>query len=292
LGAPIGLLLALLSVTPLAAAEEAPLTVEGAPVNDAGRWPYALPFLADAAIKRGYELPLPRGVSAIYYYVERDIEITGVRLGINGAPLRDVSNFVNLGSKSHVNVAVARFDAWLLPVLNVYALAGYVSNNTTTRGTVTIPTLGPRPGSRSFNVSATTDLSGFVGGVGLTAAAGYRDFFLLADVNYSQTDIGFEDKFRALIGTIRTGWNGKILDVPARLWVGGVYWGTKGTAKATVDVPDVGRVSFEADQGPVHPLNAIVGGSVTLFRHWDAFVEYGFNGSDVHTIATGLTFRF
>jgi hypothetical protein len=64
LGAPIGLLLALLSVTPLAAAEEAPLTVEGAPVNDAGRWPYALPFQADAAIKRGYELPLPRGVSA------------------------------------------------------------------------------------------------------------------------------------------------------------------------------------------------------------------------------------
>jgi hypothetical protein len=92
-----------------------------------------LPFLADEALKRGYELPLPRGLSALYYYVERDIEINNVRLGINGAPLRNVSKFVNLGSKSHVNVAVARFDAWLLPVLDVYGLVGSVWNNTTTR---------------------------------------------------------------------------------------------------------------------------------------------------------------
>jgi hypothetical protein len=59
-----------------------------------------------------------------------------------------------------------------------------------------------------------------------------------------------------------------------------------------VDVPNVGRVSFEADQGPVNPLNAAVGGSVTLFRRWDAFVEYGFNGKDVQAISAGLTFRF
>jgi hypothetical protein len=71
-----------------------------------------------------------------------------------------------------------------------------------------------------------------------------------------------------------------------------MYWGTQSTAKATVNEPSVGSVSFEADQGPVHPLNAIVGGSVTMFRHWDAMIEYSFNGSDVHTVASGWTFRF
>jgi hypothetical protein len=276
----------------MAVAEDARAAVEGATPNDAGSWPYALPFMADAAIKRGYELPLPRGVSAVYYYVERDIEITDVRVGTNGAPLQSVSDFVNLGSKSHVSVALARLDAWLLPFLNVYGLLGYVSNNTTTRGAVTIPTLGPRPAVRSFDVSFKTDLSGFVGGAGLTAVGGYRDFFLLADVNYSQTDIGFDDRFRALIGTIRAGWNGKVLDIPTRLWVGAMYWGTRSTAKSTVDVPDVGVVRFEADQGPVHPLNATVGGSIAIFRRWDAFLEYGFNGSDVHAVSAGLSFRF
>jgi len=276
--------------SPLVAAAQAP--GGAAAIDDAGRWPYALPFLADAAVKRGYELPLPLGISGVFYYVERDIEITDVRVGINGAPLQSASHFLDLGSTSHVSVALSRFDAWLLPFLDVYGLLGYVSNNTTTRGTVTVPTLGPGPGVRSFNVSATTHLDGFVGGAGLTLAGGYREWFVMGDVNYSQTDIGFDDRFRALIGTVRTGWNTKILDIPTRFWVGGMYWGTRSTAKATIDAPNVGPVKFEADQGPVHPLNATIGASVTLFRRWDAFLEYGFNGDDVQAVSAGLTFRF
>ena len=272
--------------------EEAPIPFEGAAPSSGARWPYALPFLADQVIKQGYTLPLPRGVSMVYTYVQRDIKISSVSLGVNGAPLRDVSNFVNLGSTSHVSVAVARFDAWLLPFLNAYAIAGYVSNNTTTRGIVTIPPLTERGDPRTFKLTKTTELGGFVGGVGLTAAAGWRDFFILADFNFSQTDIGFDNPFRALIGTVRSGWNGKVLDIPLRLWVGGSYWGTKGTAKATVEVPDVGSVTFSAVQGPLHPLNALVGGNVTLFRRWEAFFEYGFNFNDIQIVAAGLSFRF
>jgi hypothetical protein len=73
---------------------------------------------------------------------------------------------------------------------------------------VTTPTLELRPGSQTFNVSANTKRNGLVGGGGITVAGGYRDIFLLGDVNYSQTDIGFDNKFKALIGSIRTGWNG------------------------------------------------------------------------------------
>src|SRR5262245_19777148 len=171
--------------------EEAPIPFEGAPPSAAEPWPYALPFLADQVIKKGYTLPLHRGVSFVYTYVQRDVKISTVKVGINGAPLRDVTDFVNLGSTSHVNVAVGRFDAWLLPFLNVSALAGYVGNNTTTRGIVTIPPLTRFGEPKTFNLTKTTELNGFVGGVGLTAAAGWREFFLLADFNFSQTDLGF-----------------------------------------------------------------------------------------------------
>ena len=200
-----------------------------------------MPFLADRVIKQGYSLPLPRGLSLVYTYIQRDTKISSLSVGVNGAPLRDVTSFVNLGSTSHVSVALARFDAWLLPFLNVYALAGYVSNNTTTRGIVTIPPLTPRGNPKTFKLTKTTELGGFVGGVGLTSAAGWRDFFILADFNFSQTEIGFDNPFRALIGTVRSGWNGKVLGIPLRLWVGGSYWGTKGTAKATVEVPVASR---------------------------------------------------
>ena len=278
--------------TPSGPSEGAPIPFEVGKRAKPEPWPYDLPFLADKVIEQGYTLPLPRGVSFVYTYIKRDVKINRVRVGVNGAPLREVTDFVDLGSTSHVNVAVGRFDAWLLPFLNVYALAGFVSNDTTTRGIVTIPPLTPRGEPRTFNLVKTTDLSGFVGGVGLTAAAGWREFFILADFNFSQTDIGFDDPFRALIGTVRAGWNGALLGAPIRLWVGGTYWGTSGTAKATVNVPDVGSVTFAADQGPLHPLNALVGANVTLFKRWELFAEYGFNFDDVDVVAAGLSFRF
>jgi hypothetical protein len=284
-----GGVLALLATAAPAAGQTPSGAAAGA---ETSQWPHTLPFLSHLATDRGYELPLPLGLSGIFYYVERDIEITDVRLGVDGAPLRSVSKFLTAGSTSHVSVAVARIDAWLLPFLNVYGMVGYVANNTTTRGEVTIPRPGPLPGERTFMLTAKTELEGFMGGGGLTLAAGYRSFFVMGDVNYSQTDIGFDDRFKALIGSVRAGWNGKILDVPVRLWVGGVYWGTRSTARSSVDVVGVGKVSFEADQGPDHPLNAMLGAQVTLAKHWDLFAEYGTNAKDVQTIAAGLTFRF
>ena len=74
-------------------------------------WPHPLPFMSDLALKRGYELPLPFGVSGVFFYVERDVEISNVRLGINGAPLRDVNNFIDLGARSRSSGGIARFDA-------------------------------------------------------------------------------------------------------------------------------------------------------------------------------------
>lgn len=289
--AVLGILLALLVAAPPAMAEQTLTATTSAAPDTGGRWPYALPFLADEAIKRGYELPLPRGLTGVFYYVERDVEISEIRIGLDGAPLRNVSRFVDLGSRSHVSVGVARFDAWLFPFLDVYVLGGVVSNSTTTRGTATVPTLGPRP-SRTVDLLAKTELTGFLGGLGVTAAAGYREFFALADINYSQTDIGFDDRFKALIGSVRVGWNGKIMDTPTRFWAGAMYWGTKSTAESTVNVPDVGSVKFSALQGPVHPFNAIVGASATFFKHWDGFVEYGFGPKDVQAISAGVGFRF
>ena len=260
--------------------------------SESARWSSFLPFMADEAIKRGYELPLPFGVSLIYNYIERDIEVDDLRIGVNGEAQQSVSRFVDLGSNSKVNVALARVDTWLLPFLNVYGLFGYVHNQSTTLGTVTIPAPGPLPGSRTSNFSAETELDGFVGGGGMTLAAGYRQLFVMADVNYSQTDMGFDDEFSALVASARIGWNGKIADVPTRLWVGAMYWDTANTAASSVEVPDLGFVTFEADQGPKHPWNASVGTSVALSKHFEWFVEYGFNLDDVNMVAAGLTFRF
>jgi hypothetical protein len=157
---------------------------------------------------------------------------------------------------------------------------------------VDVPRPGPLPGNRQTTIKAKTQLEGFVGGGGLTLAGGYREFFAMLDVNYTQTELGFDDRFRALIVSARVGWNGKVGPIPLRLWGGAAYWDTVNTAKGTVDIPDVGSLRFEADQGPKHPWNAVIGVSAAVHRRLELFAEYGFNFNDVAFFAGGLTFRF
>ena len=261
-----------------------------APDND--RWSSFLPLMKEEAIKRGYELPLPFGVSVIYNYIGRDIDVFDVRIGVDGEELHSVSQFLNLGSNSSVNAALLKADAFLLPFLNLYLLGGYLENESTSTGHVTVPRIATPGPPREFDIEIETSLSGFVLGGGMTLAAGYATFFITADANYSVTDIGFDDEFLALVASARAGWNGKFGEIPTRVWAGAAYWDTENTARSTVEVEGVGTVKFEADQGPAHPWNASIGGQVIFHNPWEAFAEYGFNFEDVQFFAGGIGYRF
>jgi hypothetical protein len=102
-----------------------------------------LPFLGEEARKRGIELPKPFGIGVVYYYLDREIAISDVRVGRNGETPSSVSDFAQLGSSSRVNNANIKFDVWLLPFLNVYAIAGHIWNESTTRIDVTLPPILP-----------------------------------------------------------------------------------------------------------------------------------------------------
>lgn len=87
--------------------------------------------------------------------------------------MQSVSQFVQLGSTSNVFNANFKFDAWLLPFLDVYALAGYVHNTSTTDALVSVPKPGQRPGTIEYQTEVTTELDGVVagGGVALVRAS-------------------------------------------------------------------------------------------------------------------------
>jgi len=102
-------------------AQEGPTPPQGPAV--ARHWS-GLPFMADEALARGYELPLPFGVGVILTGIDdRQIDITDLRLGIDGST-DSISDYATLGSSSTVFNSNLRFDTWLLPFLNVYALVG------------------------------------------------------------------------------------------------------------------------------------------------------------------------
>jgi hypothetical protein len=251
-----------------------------------------LPFLAEEAIKSGHELPLPFGAGLVVTgLVDRQIDVTDVRIGLNGSQ-QSVSNFVDLGSSSRVFNVNVKFDAWLLPFLNVYALAGYVYNVSDTHLTVTVPNPGPLPGTSQREKRVETELDGFVGGGGMTLAGGYGSFFMVADASFVQTDLGFDDKFHAFIASLRTGWTGKLNNVPTQIWLGIGNWDTAATAKGHVDIEGVGRLDFEADQKPHTPWIYDIGSNIQFSKRLHLFVDMGFDFEGAYVFLVGPTYRF
>jgi len=221
-----------------------------APLPKPDRWSSFLPLMGEEARKRGIELPLPLGAGLVFYHLSRDIEITDLRVGRNGAPPVSVSDFARLGARADVNNLNVKLDAWILPFVNLYAIAGYIWNESQTSADVTLPPLAPGGNPRTFRLDIPTKMEGSVGGLGMTLAGGYDDFFMTYDVNIAQADLGFDDRFKAVVTSLRGGWNGKAGARPLRAWGSVTDWNTFATAKGTVADPDGGTLSFEVDQGP------------------------------------------
>jgi hypothetical protein len=287
------LALAALLLGPVAAraAEPADSTKATAAAPVAARKSF-LPLLAEEATKRGIELPLPFGAGLVYYHLDRDIQISDVRIGANGAPPTSVSQFAQLSSSSNVDNENLKLDAWLLPFLNLYAVVGYVKNHSDTRIDVTLPPLLPGGPTRRHTLTVPTDIEGSVGGVGLTLAGGYGPYFMTYDVNFDQADLGFDNRFKAVISSIRGGWNGKAGVRPLRLWASVTDWNTFATATGTVADPDGGTLSFEVDQGPAYRTTYGAGGQYS-WRPWlELAVDGGIDGHGGWYVAIVPVFRF
>jgi hypothetical protein len=259
---------------------------------DSERWSSFLPLLGDLARKRGIELPRPFGAGLVYYHLSRDIEISDVRVGRNGAPPTSVSEFAQLESRSDVDNVNLKLDAWLLPFLNLYGIVGYIWNESSTRMVVSLPPLLPGGSPRSAEIEVPTELVGTVGGLGMTLAGGYGPFFMIYDVNWAQADLGFDDRFRAVVSSIRGGWNGAVGSQPLQLWASATDWNTFAEAKGTVTDPDGGTLSFIVSQGPAYRYTYGLGAHYTA-RPWLEFAAE--TGSDFHSgwyLALIPVFRF
>jgi hypothetical protein len=251
-----------------------------------------LPFMADEALKRGYELPLPFGVGGIFTGLkDREIDVTDVRVAVDGDP-QSVSDFATLGSSSDVINGNLRFDTWLLPFLDVYALVGYVHNESETSIHAEVPRLGPIPGTIVIDKVVNTSLDGVVGGLGLTMAGGYKSLFFVGDFNYVRSDMGFDDAFTARIASLRAGWQGKAWDRSFQVWLGVGSWDTAATATGHVDLDDGRTLKFEADQEPHTKWIYDVGTNVMLSKRWQLIFDFGADFNGGYTLILGPTWRF
>lgn len=250
-----------------------------------------LPLFRDWFEEQGIDLPLPLGAGLMAIWMERDIEVTNVTVQFLDRPPESISDRVDFEVANQTRSAAARFDAWVLPFINVYALAGQAWTDTSLRTRFEIG----RPIGPPIEVDITEDSSvdGPMLGFGLTAVIGGDAWFAMADANYTLAEMDlFDEEIRAWLYSGRLGWHGPTRWGPARVWGGFFYMDSERTFTISEQLPVIGPTEVRVTQRPVDPVTYQVGASLTIDRHWDLMIEAGTNFDDARMLVFSASYRF
>jgi hypothetical protein len=278
--------------SPQAGEETTPAQDEQASTGEKRRrLPLFMDWFEDLVGEEGMDLPLPYGVGVFVLGMERDIEVRDVTVQFLDRPPESVADRANFEVSNHTRSIAARFDAWVLPFINVYALAGEATTDTSLRSVIVID----RPNGDPLEIELTDDtrVDGPMGALGITAVVGGDAWFAMADANYTyaETDL-FDEEIRAWLYSGRLGWHGSTPWGPARVWGGLFYMDSERTLTITEEYPLIGTTEIRVTQRPVNPLTYQLGANMTINRHWDLMLEVGSNFDDAHMLVLSAGYRF
>lgn len=291
--------------------------------NKPYEWPYVFPAWGDKVAGRGIKIPLPFGVGLNYVFLDQPIEINRIAVGVDDSEMVDISDFIKFDKlSSRLHAVNARFDLWVLPFANVYALANYAIQADTN---VSI--------SEPFAFDAGAVQSGYGGGFGTTLAGGFWGFFGTLDFNWTWNKM---EKLEQPVGTFlltpRVGKNfGTYGGVEFIFWVGAMRQVIEADTRGQIRLSDaiggssegkfqddlqewydglppvrqaivrgiVGRlegrdgdpvIRYDLDKAVAYPWNALVGTEIGLTPAWRIRAEVGF----IHRtqVLIGLNYRF
>lgn len=264
-------------------------------------WDHALPFLGQRALDRGFSLPLPYGVSLIFFHQNQGFSIESMEVAFRkDVPYKNIDFIDFSGAKVDNTSWQTKLDAWIFPFLNAFVTLGSVKGT----GTVPIsiakadlydfftPNLcsgGSPPAfcEGYFSAVAPIDYNGYNYGLGLLLASGYKDWFFAAPITYVITNVNVsEDNITAFSFIPRVGYNyrtprsGKF-----GFYAGANYLNTKVNLTGHYELPLAGdpnvgenvTVRYRMSQQPLDVWNALAGINWELSSEWSAVLEVGFS---------------
>jgi hypothetical protein len=263
------------------------------PATCEDRWSNFLPIWGKEACAQGYVLPRPFGVSFGYMHQDQPFDVGDVF--INGVDVKTPGVAVVDEVQNEETTFTVRFDAWLLPFWNVYGLLGKTDGEAVGPLDINLNPIFPILCGEVANdclidTTFKIDYEADVIGVGTTIAGGYKDFFGMIDMNYSEADLDISvTDAEATVISARIGWNGKLGGFTGVLWVGAMYQDIAQVLDLEIDVGnDILLVSI--DQSTQEPLNYVVGGQWDINRSFSVLAELGFGERKSEML--NLTYRF
>ncbi len=253
-----------------------------------------LPFWSDWAKQQGIDLPLPFGIAANYIFMSRDVDVTDVTVQfLNRAP-ESINDFTSFAVRNNTSVAAVKFDAWILPLLNVYATVGYTSTIAKMNANIIIErSIAPLP-PVELDIETETKIADLYWGFGSTLVAGYKSWFVMADANYGKTspdELNNSIDFTFL--SARSGFAGNLGQGNSmKAWLGAAYLFSTTTLEITVPSETLGDIIVKIEQHPVNPWTFHSGFMISLNKRFDFMAELGTNFKDASIAVLSAAFRF
>jgi len=269
----------------------APCHAQEAPADGQSEAPAFAPWKRGWYEDQGIELPRPFGIGVNLIYMERDIEVTDVTVKVGSRPPESIADRASFDVANRTSLSMVRFDAWVLPFLDLYAMAGETRTDTSLLATFDLAQPGGDPVPVVIEQDQRAD--GPLYGVGATLVAGHGAFFAMLDANYARSDVDlFDGTIDALLLSGRVGWFRNTDRGQWQVWTGLMYLDSSRSLTITTDIPIVGRTEVEVNQQPVNPTTLELGGSLTLNRRWGVMVEVGSNFDDAFLTVFSGSYRF
>jgi len=243
------------------------------------------PLWGDELREQGIELPLAYGIS-IGHMNQKDVTTSSNLRSVKVDGSEQALSTVRLGdSSSDTDITNLRFDVWLLPFMNVYAIGAKLEGSAVTAMTVDMPLRAP---DQHFVIEEAYE--GNVLGLGLTLVYGYKNFIASLDVNYTETDLDLvASKIDTLLITPRIGYTSRVMDMPYSIMLGASYMDLAQTL--TIEQELNGQVlTTLLDTDTAKEWNTVVTAQLELDQHWQLVLDAGFNDRD--TLTGTLTYRF
>lgn len=237
-------------------------------------------------------LPLPYGVGAAMVYMERDIEIEDVSVSIGNRPAQSISDRADFKMTNETILGSAKFDAWVLPVMNVYVMLGRTESEARLDSTLMV-----KPPGESETVPVKLDVKekvdGPILGVGMTFVAGHKDWFGMLDASYVTSDIDeFDGTMDVWMASARVGRTLGTDFGRTMVWGGLFYVDTQRTLTFSQERPLLGNITVDVEQQTKNPLTYQIGGSLQLSKHWEVLTEIGSNFDDASLLVVSASYRF
>jgi len=271
--------------------------------NEVAHWSGLPIWGGKEAHERGFDYPLPLGLSANVFTETANFRVPKVTLGGSGGGLLDIGNLVQVSNvKIEESAWTARADSWIFPFLDLYAVGGYVNGKADIALRPGLPILNSRGPKYDLNL----DFDGPTVGLGGTLAGGIKPFndrsttlFGMTDLNFTRTFLDFNhvvsslDDVGVMVFSTRVGVRNRIMEnsplgeVHASVWGGAMYQDVQEVM--TGDLGILG-LNFRTQVEAVNPWNTIVGGRLEMGEHASATVEVGLG--DRKSLMLEIEFRF